>query len=248
MSVFGYTLLSVLIVSAVSFIGAITIAASEGQTNDEPPAWLQLLIGLAIGALLGDVAIHLLPEAYANIGAQAPIYLIGGFLIFFILEKLLHWRHHHASVTSRVEPYGVMNLVGDGLHNFIDGALIAASYLVSFPIGLATTIAVVLHEIPQELGDYAILRSAGFTRKAALGFNFLSALAAVVGAMLVLGLQIDVEAGADKILAFTAGGFLYIVVLLLRKLGEEMTAKRVFGQLVMIGLGFALMWLITFIE
>lgn len=244
------TIASVTIVSLVSLVGAMIIAVHDRTSEDEEySSFMHFLIALAVGALLGDTMIHLLPEAFADAGQLASLYVGGGFIVFFVLEKFLHWRHHHQQqVENRIEPVGVMNLFGDGLHNFIDGALIAASYLISFPIGLATTIAVVLHEIPQELGDYAILRSAGFSKRMAIFSNFLSALLAVVGAVAVLLATIDVAATAPLILAFTAGGFIYIVLILLRKLGEEITHSRIVSHIIAIMLGILLMWAITFIE
>lgn len=243
-TVWTNTLISVVIVSLISLVGVAILARSDREGSP-----MKFLIALAIGALLGDVAIHILPETYEEIGLGAASWLLGGFAVFYLLEKVLHWRHEHASETEdKVEPYGVMNLFADGLHNLIDGALIAASYAISFPIGLATTIAVVLHEIPQELGDYAILRSAGFTKARALGWNFVSALFAIVGAVTVLVIGIDVETSAHQLLAFTAGGFLYIVVLLVQRLGAEVPIIRLLTNLVGVGTGVFLMWLITLIE
>lgn len=207
---------------------------------------MTILISLAVGALLGDAFIHLLPEAYGA-GTDAS-WILGGFLIFFLIEKGLHWRHEHVAHEGKIEPYGIMNLIGDGLHNFIDGVLIAASYLVSLPIGLATTLAVVLHEIPQELGDYAILRSAGFSRTRALFWNFMSAVTAILGTIVVLTLHINVDVAAQKILAFTAGGFIYLVMILLRKLEQEVPVRKAIGEIVMIVVGVGLMWLIKFVE
>jgi zinc and cadmium transporter len=239
------TIVSVSFVSLISLIGITVLSRFDRQGGS-----MKFLIALAIGALLGDVVIHILPETYEELGLATAAWLIGGFAIFFMLEKVLHWRHEHVAGAGegRVEPFGVMNLVADGLHNFIDGALVAASYLISFPIGLATTIAVILHEIPQELGDYAILRSAGFTRSKAIGWNFISALFAIVGAVVVLAAGISIDVSAQKILAFTAGGFLYIVVVLAQRLGEEVPFLRVVANLAGVGLGVALMWLVTFVE
>lgn len=243
------TIVSVGTISLISLVGAVFLASRDRTNGDEPSALMHFLIALAIGALLGDVFIHLWPEASEQLGMAAAGYLAAGFGVFFLLEKILHWRHsHEPEVAGRIEPYGIMNLVGDGLHNFIDGALIAASYLISVPIGVATTIAVVLHEIPQELGDYAILRTAGFSKGKAIFFNFLSALTAVLGAVIVLISGIDIEATAQYILAFTAGGFIYIAFILLKKLGEELTVARTLAQLVAFGLGTLLMWAITLVE
>ena len=235
------SLLSVGIVSLISLTGAVVLARHEKNSG-----LVTILISLAVGALLGDAFIYLLPEAY-EAGADAAWWILGGFLTFFLIEKGLHWRHEHVAREGKIEPYGVLNLIGDGLHNFIDGILIAASYLISFPIGLATTIAVVLHEIPQELGDYAILRSAGFSRRQALFWNFMSAVAAILGAVIVLALDVDVEIAAQKILAFTAGGFIYLVMILLKRLEEEAPVRKAFGQIVMIVVGVGLMWLIKLV-
>ncbi|MBI4948388.1 ZIP family metal transporter [Candidatus Berkelbacteria bacterium] len=247
MNAVSLSLLSVAAVSVISLIGALTISVVGDRGTKSP--LIILFISLAIGALIGDVFIHLLPEAYEYFGQSTATYVLLGFFLFFLLEKVLHWRHRHKqSDSTKIEPYGIMNLVGDAMHNFIDGALIAASYLVSLPVGLATTIAVILHEIPQELGDYAILRESGFTKKAALGLNFLSALIAFLGAAIVLVFRFDIEALSQYVLAFTAGGFVYIVFILIKEFGDEIKPKNAFTYLFGIALGVALMWLITFVE
>lgn len=249
MAIWTQTIVSVVVVSLISLVGALFLASKDTTDENSDSPLMLFLIALAVGALLGDVFIHLWPEASEQLGAGAAGYLAAGFGLFFLIEKLLHWRHQHGSIKeNRIEPYGAMNLIGDGLHNFIDGALIAASYLVSFPIGFATTIAVILHEIPQELGDYAILRSAGFSKQRAVLFNFLSALAAVAGGVIVLASGIDLANTAHYILAFTAGGFIYIAFLLLKKLGEDLTFGKAIGQLAAFGLGALLMWAVKFVE
>ena len=249
-SVWTETLISVGIVSLVSLVGVIIISFSDEESVKKPNnTLLRLLVALAIGALLGDLLIHLLTEIYQEIGVRSSLYVAGGFIVFFLLEKVLHWRHeHNAKQENRIEPFGVMNLVADGVHNLVDGALIAASYLVSFPVGLATTIAVILHEIPQELGDYGILRMAGFSKRASLMFNFASGLLAIIGAVIVLFGGINIETGGPLILAFTSGGFIYLLFLLIRKLDDEMAFRHTFTTVLMIVVGIALMWLITFLE
>lgn len=238
------TLVSVGIVSLISLVGVTVLARFDREGGP-----IKFLIALAIGALLGDVALHILPESYEELGIVSSWWLLGGFGIFFLLEKVLHWRHEHASeVEGKIEPFGVMNLVADGLHNLIDGALIAASYAVSLPVGLATTVAVVLHEIPQELGDYAVLRSAGFSKARALIWNFVSALFAILGAIIALAIGIDLELNAQKVLAFTAGGFLYIVVLLVQRLGSEVPFARLASNVAGAATGVLAMWLLTLIE
>ncbi len=245
--VWTYALLSVGLVSAVSLVGVFIISYNEGKIGSR--SVLTFLVSLAVGALLGDLLIHLLPEIYEEVGVRSSFYIVGGFLVFFVLEKVLHWRHEHSQRdVSRIEPFGVMNLVADGVHNFIDGALVAASYLVSIPVGIATTVAVILHEIPQELGDYGILRVAGFSKKAALGLNFCSALLAVLGAVVVLASGIDLDTYGPLILAFTSGGFIYLVILLIRKLEDEMAFRHAFLTILATTIGIATMWAITFLE
>jgi zinc and cadmium transporter len=121
---------------------------------------LLVLVALSTGALLGGAFLHLLPEAITEKGADLAIflYLLLGFSIFFVLEQFLQWRHQHTA-TPQVKPFSYLILVSDAVHNFIDGLIIAASFVTSFPLGVATTLAVTLHEIPQELGDFAVLVS-----------------------------------------------------------------------------------------
>jgi zinc and cadmium transporter len=238
-------LVSVGAVSLISLIGVITLAISE-EKLEHPLFWL---IGLGIGALLGDAFIHLLPEAYEKIGSKTAFYLMGGFVLFFILEKLLHWRHKHTYEDKEsIQPFGYLNLFADAIHNIIDGVLIGVSYIVSFPVGLATTVAVILHEIPQELGDYGILREANFSKTKALLFNFISGLFALVGLIVSLVVAFDFESFVVPMLAFTAGGFFYMAFILLRHLSEELTVKKAAIQVTSIFVGIILMWLLKFVE
>lgn len=245
MEVWQIALVSVVIVSLISLIGVVTLAISEDSLHNP----IQWLIGLAIGGLFGDAVFHLLPESFEELGQIAGAYVAAGFILFFLLEKLLHWRHRHrATQKERIEPIGVLNLIADGLHNFIDGVLIAASYLISIPTGYATTVAVILHEIPQELGDYGILRESNFSKWNALFWNFISGLFAIIGLFTALTFGVSFESFAITSLAFTAGGFLYMVVLLLRKVGEDLTATKAFGQIAAIVIGVVAMWLLTGLE
>jgi len=139
--------------------------------------------------------------------------IISGIILFFVLEKFLHW-HHHGDDTKEyhVHPVGKLVLLSDGVHNFIDGVIIGISFLVSFPIGVATTLAVILHEIPQEIGDFAVLLHAGYTRKRALWLNFLSALSAVAGTLFAFILGESGESLMSWVLPLAAGGFIYIAM------------------------------------
>ncbi|PIW96698.1 ZIP family metal transporter [Candidatus Kaiserbacteria bacterium CG_4_8_14_3_um_filter_38_9] len=206
-----FTLISVLIISLISFIGVLALVLKRDLLNKS----IFILVSLAVGALLGDVFIHIIPEAYDKIAGRTNVafLLIVGILIFFILEKFIHWHHHtleHAD--EYIHQVGMMILLGDGVHNFIDGLIIASSYMVSFEVGIATTIAVILHEIPQEIGNFGVLIHAGYKAKKALWCNFLSALTALIGAIVALILGGTAEEFAVILLPVTAGGFIYIAL------------------------------------
>ena len=212
---------------------------------------------IAAGALLGDVFIHLLPEAVEGYGftIQLSLYTLAGIIVFFVLEKYIHWRHCHKTGTCDVhdakDPHGVakMNLFGDGLHNFIDGMIVAGSYIASIPLGIATTLAVIFHEIPQEIGDFGVLLHGGFTRKKALFFNLMSALLAVAGALVVLLIQNISESFSLFLIPFTAGGFIYIASAdLIPELHKENNPFISLMQFITFILGIAVMLLLTFLE
>lgn len=197
---------SVLIVTAMSLVGAIGLQLR----NDVLQKALVFLVPFAAGALLGDAFFHIIPELAEDGGFEftASLALVLGLVIFFALEKVLHWHHAHYPHEDVIHPVAMSNLVGDGLHNLLDGSLIGASYLVSPTVGLATTIAVVLHEIPQELGDFGILVHSGVSPKRALRLNLLTGSAAIVGAVLAL-LSGD-ALSEELLLPVAAGAFIYI--------------------------------------
>lgn len=205
-----YSLLSVFVVSLISLVGVFTFGMRIARVKK----YLILLISFSAGALFGDVFFHLLPEVVdeAGFGLYVSFYVLLGIGVFFILEKFIHWQHCHSDVLEEkhIHAFAYTNLVGDGLHNFIDGLIIGASYIVSVPAGIATTVAVILHEIPQEIGDFGVLVHGGFSRGRALLVNFGSALLAVLGAVAALFLSGSVE-GLELILVpIAAGGFIYI--------------------------------------
>jgi zinc and cadmium transporter len=208
-SAWAYSMASVILVGLISLISAAGLLLSVSKLR----GFLFVAVSFAAGALYGDAFIHLIPESferYANKTIPA-LYVVAGIFVFFIFEKFLHWHHSHGvDVESAIEPYGYLNLFADGVHNFMDGLLIGASYSISIPIGMTTTVAVVLHEIPQEIGDIGILIHAGFSRRRALVFNFLTALVAILGAVTALMLGELVESFAAAVLPMTAGGFIYI--------------------------------------
>lgn len=203
-----YSLLSVFLVSLVAIVGLVTFSIKADRLRKI----LIYLISFSAGALFGDAFIHLLPEISENgISLGLSLSVIFGIILFFSLEKVIHWRHCHMPTTkSHVHPFAYMNLFGDALHNFIDGLIIAGSYIISIPAGIATTIAVLLHEIPQEIGDFGVLVYAGFSRSRAILLNFVTALTAIFGVVVALLLS-DWFAGIEKyFVALAIGGFLYI--------------------------------------
>lgn len=210
------------------------------------------LVSFAAGSLLGGAVIHLLPEAFANATYEytTPFLILLGMVLFFILEKYLHWRHCHIPTSeNHPHPVAINNLIGDGLHNFIDGMVIAGSYLVSVPLGLATTLAVLLHEIPQEIGDFSILVYAGYSRKKALLFNYLSATLAIFGAIAILLVGTSFTNAEEYIIPLTIGGFLYISTAdLIPELKKEENLKKSIFQVISFLLGIGLMSLMLFME
>jgi zinc and cadmium transporter len=206
-------LVSVVGVSALSFVGAAALAFGPERVRRRIP----LLVALAAGALLAAAMLHLLPEAYAAGGAGAGVWVLAGLLGFFLVESLIHWHHHGEDVEHRhgggaaggVASFAWMNLLGDGIHNFIDGALIAGAWLAGPETGLVTTVAVALHEIPQEFGDFGVLLHGGMGVKKALAFNVATAGTALLGALVVL-LGGNASGVDVALLPLAAGGFLYV--------------------------------------
>lgn len=209
LGVWFYSLASVIFVSLISLIGVFTLSLKRETLSKI----LLLLVSFAVGALFGDAFIHLLPETFKELGANlsTSLLIIAGLLVFFVLEKFIRWRHCHVpSSKEHLHPVVTLNLIGDGVHNLIDGMIIAASFSVSIPIGITTTLAVILHEIPQEIGDFGVLIHGGLPIKKALVFNFFSALAAILGAVISLVIGTHIKGYTVTLLPITAGGFLYI--------------------------------------
>lgn len=244
-----YALLSVSAVSAISLVGIATISLSERRLRQ----MIFVAVSMAAGAMFGDAFIHILPESFAshNRSSKTATFVLIGILTFFVLEKFLRWRHAHEIYERRertIQPVGYLNLFADATHNLIDGMLVGSAYSVGFSVGLATTIAIVLHEIPQELGDFGVLMNAGFSRSRALVFNFLSGLLAVVGAIVSLLASNSLVSFSDFMLPFTAGGFIYIAGSdLLPELHKEVDPSRSALQLIGMGVGVGLMYLLMLV-
>lgn len=247
-----YSLLSVLVVSAVSLVGVFTLSLSENRLR----SLIFSLVALSVGALFGDVFIHILPEVFSdsNITELSSLYILFGIFVFFVLEKFLHWQHQHGCDDPdchrhQPKPLGKIVLISDGVHNFIDGVIIGVSFLVSLPVGFATALAVILHEIPQELGNFGVLIHSGYSKGKALLYNFISALAAFVGVMIPLFIGSRALGLTSVILPIAAGGFIYIAGSdLIPELHGNSEVGKAFSQLIFIILGVVLMYLLLFIE
>jgi zinc and cadmium transporter len=239
-----FSIVSVFVVSLVSLIGVFTLSMQGNKLRK----WLLYLVSFAAGAMLGDAFIHLLPESIReNKSVEAVAFsILIGIVVFFILEKVIFWRHCHQPISeTHIHPVGPINLIGDGFHNFIDGIIIGASYIVSIPLGIATTIAVLVHEIPQEIGDFGVLLHAGYTRKQAIGFNFLSATTAILGTILILIFGARAGSVVNFLVPFTIGGFIYIAAAdLIPEVHHEKHTYQSFLQLFVFLLGIGLMTLL----
>lgn len=243
-----YSFIGVLIVSCVSFIGVFALSLKAEMLKK----YIFIFISLAVGSLLGDAFIHLIPEALENSFNvnTASILIILGIILFFIVEKFLHWHHHGEDEREpHIYPLGKLILFSDGIHNVIDGIAIGASFMVSIPIGIATTIAVILHEIPQEIGDFSVLLHAGYEKKRALWLNFLSAICAFLGLVIAFILGTAGEGFIAWILPITAGGFIYIAVAdLIPELHKTKELRYSISQIIALIVGVLLMLLLVFIE
>lgn len=244
-----YTLGSVTVISLISLLGALTISLNADRIR----AFLFVLVSLAVGALLGDAFLHLIPEAF-EAGADPTgiaLAIIGGILLFFVVEKALHWHHHQGIEDSEpaVHPVGRIVIFSDGVHNLIDGLIIGLAYTVSIEVGIATTIAVILHEIPQEIGDFGVLLHAGYSKAKALWYNFLSALFAFLGAGIAFAVGETAEPVAAFLVPITAGGFIYIALSdLIPELHKMKSARHSAVQLLAIGAGVLAMFLLLGLE
>lgn len=232
-----------LLVSLVSFVGALTLPLKEKTTT----LLLTGLVSFATGTMLGAAFLDVLPEAIETIEPLHALQVaLAGIVIFFIVEKIIYWHHHHGTHGKEEKPLAYLNLIGDGIHNFFDGAAIAASFLSGTEIGIAATLAIILHEVPQEMGDFSLLLYSGLTKTKALFFNFLSALSAILGALIFYYFASSVKNLEGIGLAFAGGMFIYIATAdLLPEIQKETEIKKSIGQLALILLGIATIGAIT---
>ena len=207
--VFAYALLAVIIVSLLSLLGAIFIVFQRKLLD----SITTYLLAFSSGILLGTTFYDLIPEGYDGLHEHVYTWVIVGLVVFFVLEKIIHWHSHVEEVEKGIvskKHVAYLCLVGDSVHNFLDGAIIGVTFLTSVPLGVVTTIAVVAHEIPHELGDFFLLIYGGFTNKKALWYNFLSALTAVLGTIVIFIFSKDILGASPYLIGFAAGNFLYI--------------------------------------
>lgn len=246
-NIWAYTLGSVLIVSLISLIGVLTFSIRTEKLKQ----FLIYMISFSAGALFGDAFIHLLPEAVADgFTVKISIFILTGIGFSFVVEKFICWRHcHHLPTPDHPHPFAYMNLFGDFVHNFIDGLIIGTSYLVGISVGMATTLAVVLHEIPQEIGDFGILLHGGFSKSKALTVNFLVSLSSLIGAVCALLLSVYVDGLILFLVPFAAGSFIYIAGAdLIPELHKETKVNKSFLQFFYFVLGILVMMALLLIE
>jgi zinc and cadmium transporter len=236
-----YILLSTFAIALIAFIGIFTLALKDKVLNKI----LLILISLSAGVLMGGAFLHLIPEALERneVTDIFPIILVG-FILFFVIEKVLHWRHCHKGKCD-VHTFHYMNLVGDSIHNFIDGLIIATSFIVSVPLGITTSIAIAAHEIPQEIGDFGVLIYGGFEKKKAITLNFIVALTIVFGGIVGYFISQRIEQAVLFLLPFAAGGFIYIAATdLVPEIKKEVDIKKSMGTLFVFVCGVLIMWLV----
>lgn len=240
------SLIATLMISLVSLLGIFFLFITPKSLNQ----LTLFFVSFAIGGLLGDAFIHLIPQSFEffESSVTSSLYILVGILVFFILEKFLLWHHcHEVDCHQTTKHVATLNLVGDSVHNFIDGALIAASFQISQLVGFSTSLAVILHEIPQEIGDFGILIHHQFTVKKALVYNFLTALFSLLGVLFVFIFNISWSA---YLVPITAGGFIYLAATdLIPELHRHDTKiKDSLIQLICILLGISLMFGLTLLE
>jgi zinc and cadmium transporter len=238
-------LVSTFFIGLFSLVGVFTLALKQ-KTLEKI---LLFLVALSTGVLMGGAFLHLLPEALTESPPQTAFaWTLGAFALFFLIEKLLHWRHCHKGHCD-VHTFGHMNLFGDAVHNFIDGMIIAATFVVSAPLGWMTVLAIALHEIPQEIGDFGVLLYAGFSKKRALFLNFVVAMVALLGAGLGYYLSLQSSKMVALLLPVAAGGFIYISASdLLPELRKEISLQKSFISFGIFLLGILIMYGATFLE
>jgi len=239
------------IVLATTLGGVLSVVIAASLTQQLLGRLVRHLVSLSAGVLLGTALLHVLPEAFESAVAPSALFatLLGGLLFFFLLEKAELYRHghhhegdghehHHHFDTEQAGRGGWSVLLGDSIHNFCDGIIIAAAFLADTRLGLVTSLAIIAHEIPQEVGDTIVLLNAGFSRAKALAFNALSGLAAVLGGVLGYFVVGPWEAVFPYLLVAAASSFIYVAVAdLMPQLQRRLPWRSTVAQVTWIAVG-----------
>ena len=245
--VLSQILIATFVISLLALVGVFTFLLKENWLNKI----LLVLVALSSGALLGGAFLHLLPEAINELGSGLDVFLVLllGFCSFFVLEQFLHWRHQHNTTVHQIKPFSYLILVSDGVHNFVDGVVIAASFITGFPVGISTTVAIALHEIPQELGDFGALIYGGLSKRRALTFNYISAITAIVGGITGYFASSFMESYIIYLLPFAAGHFIYIAAAdLIPEIKHHVSMPRSIIHFIVFLAGMAIMLLVKLMD
>ncbi len=235
-------ILATIIISSGSFVGVLTLSLSQKFLNKI----LLSLVSLSAGTMLAAAFLHLLPESIDHLGSTLPFQLtLASFIGFFVLERFLHWRHCHDKEHLTKHTMGTMNLLADAIHNFLDGVLIAASFASGAGLGIVATLAIALHEIPQEIGDFGVLLHSGFSRARALLFNVLVSLTAILGGILGYFASHSMTEFSHLLIPIAAGGFIYISAAdLIPELKTETSTKRTLSMIATFLFGVLIMFFV----
>ena len=246
------TLLAIIVAAILGGVASCAVAAFALYAKLSS---IERWVAFAVGAMLAVVFLDILPHALSEGVQPASLmgWVLGGILFFFFLEKLVIWRHSHGDLTLNADTApihahhghhhdggrsGLMVLIGDSLHNATDGVVIAAAFLADFNLGVVTSLAIIAHEVPQEVSDFFVLLHSGYSRKKAFIYNMISSLAMVVGGVVAYFALEHAEAYVTPVLAFAAASMLYVAVAdLIPTLHRQFSIKDTFQQMFMIGLG-----------
>lgn len=247
-----YAILASILVSLISVIVALPLLSKKKLSDN----FLLLLLSVSIGALLSVVFVDFLPEAIndspGGLTLKIAMYIMLGFLVMLVIEKFIHHEHGHDCDTKHHKAHGhayalaPINLIGEAIHNFIDGLVIAGSFAVNVSLGITATISIIFHELPQEIADMGVLLYSGLSKRDALKYNFLSALSSVLGAVVGVLFLTQIEGFESFFLPFAAGNFLYIAASnLVPQLHRKCSYKDTLIHLLGIGLGITIIVLAT---
>jgi len=207
------------------------------------------LVSLSAGALIGGAFLHLLPEGAETMEPEKMYHIVlASFVFFFILEKFLHWQHCHKQ-NCEIHSFGYMNLVGDTIHNLIDGIVIASTFLIDIKLGITTTIAIALHEIPQEIGDFGVLVHAGFKKSKAIIINYIVATTVIIGGFIGYFMSFKAQEMVSNLIPFAAGGFIYLAASdLMPEIRKEQKIVKSIISLLIFVIGISIMYAVKFIH